>query len=162
MVAISSVFSLLSWAIHVFHFSSFSYFYPLQGNCEDENYSFWFLIQLTILSVLRESLFYPGRKPRHLWRSKSPVLYNGVYYLSCLLLERLESALNLNCDAFYNQAVNAGCEVLEPMMDAFWGDRNGKVKDPFGHCWSIASHKWIFTEEEMQERMQEWLKSLKQ
>lgn len=66
-----------------------------------------------------------------------------------------------DCDILYNQAVNAGCEVLEPMMDAFWGDRNGKVRDPFGHCWSIASHKWIFTEEEMQERMQEWLKSIK-
>lgn len=66
-----------------------------------------------------------------------------------------------DCDALFNRAVEAGCEVLEEMMDAFWGDRNGKIKDPFGHCWSFASHKWILTEEEMQERMQEWLKSLK-
>lgn len=65
-----------------------------------------------------------------------------------------------DCDALYNQAVKAGCEVVEQMMDAFWGDRNGKVKDPFGHCWSIASHKWILTPEEMQERMDEWLKSI--
>ncbi len=65
-----------------------------------------------------------------------------------------------DCDALYSQAVNAGCEVVEPMMDAFWGDRNGKVKDPFGHCWGIASHKWILTEDEMQERLQEWLKSI--
>lgn len=49
---------------------------------------------------------------------------------------------------------------MEPKMDAFWGDRNGKVKDPFGHCWGIASQKWILTEDEMQERMQEWLKSI--
>jgi PhnB protein len=47
-------------------------------------------------------------------------------------------------------------------MDAFWGDRNGKVKDPFGHCWSFARQKWILTEKELQERLQEWLKSLKQ
>lgn len=67
-----------------------------------------------------------------------------------------------DCDALFNRAVEAGCEVVYPLMDAFWGDRNGKVKDPFGHCWGFASHKWILTEEEMQERMQEWLKSLEQ
>jgi len=66
-----------------------------------------------------------------------------------------------DCDALYDRAVEAGCEVVEEMMDAFWGDRNGKVKDPFGHCWSIASNKWIVTPEEMQEGMNEWLKSLK-
>ena len=65
-----------------------------------------------------------------------------------------------DCDALYNQAIKAGCEVVEEMMDAFWGDRNGKVKDPFGHCWSIASHKWILTPEEMQARMGEWLKRI--
>ncbi len=67
-----------------------------------------------------------------------------------------------DCDALYNRALDAGCEVLQQIMDAFWGDRMGRVKDPFGHCWSIASHKWILTEEEMQERMNEWLKSLEQ
>ncbi len=57
-----------------------------------------------------------------------------------------------DCDGVYKRAVDAGCEVLMPMEDAFWGDRFGKVKDPFGHCWSIASHRWIFTPEEMEER----------
>ena len=67
-----------------------------------------------------------------------------------------------DCDALFSRAVEAGCEVVYPLMDAFWGDRNGKVKDPFGHCWGFASHKWVLTEEEMQERMQEWLKSVEQ
>ncbi len=65
-----------------------------------------------------------------------------------------------DCDVIFNRAVEAGCEVLMPMADAFWGDRFGKVKDPFGHCWAIATHKWVLTPEEMQERQQEWLKSL--
>ncbi len=65
-----------------------------------------------------------------------------------------------DCDAVLNQATEAGCEVLMPMADAFWGDRFGKVKDPFGHCWAIATHKWVLTPEEMQERQKEWLKSL--
>jgi len=66
-----------------------------------------------------------------------------------------------DCDAVFNRAVEAGCEILEEMMDAFWGDRNGKVKDPFGHCWSIASHKWILTPEEMQKGQKEWEEGLK-
>jgi hypothetical protein len=28
-----------------------------------------------------------------------------------------------------------------PMSDQFWGDRYGQVEDPFGHKWSIATHK---------------------
>ena len=28
-----------------------------------------------------------------------------------------------------------------PLMDAFWGDRYGQLKDPFGHTWEIATLK---------------------
>ncbi len=66
-----------------------------------------------------------------------------------------------DCDTLYNQAVNAGCEVVEPIMDAFWGDRMGKVKDPFGHCWAIASHRWIYSAEEMEENRKNWFDSQK-
>ena len=65
-----------------------------------------------------------------------------------------------DCDALYNQAVEAGCEVMQPIMDAFWGDRMGKVKDPFGHTWAIASHKWVYTPEEIRANELEWLKSM--
>jgi PhnB protein len=64
-----------------------------------------------------------------------------------------------NCDELYNRALSAGCEVVNEMMDAFWGDRMGKVKDPYGHCWSIASHKWDMTPEEIAKGQEEWLKS---
>ena len=67
-----------------------------------------------------------------------------------------------DCDAFYSRAIDAGCEVVDEMMDTFWGDRMGMVKDPFGHSWAIASHKWLLTEEEMQKGMEDWLKSLPQ
>jgi len=36
-----------------------------------------------------------------------------------------------------------------PLMDQFWGDRYGKVKDPFGHTWAIATHIKDMTPEEM-------------
>lgn len=45
-----------------------------------------------------------------------------------------------DADADFARALEAGAEVELPLMDAFWGDRYGKVKDPFGHHWSIATH----------------------
>lgn len=67
-----------------------------------------------------------------------------------------------DCDALYNQALGAGCEMMYEMMDAFWGDRMGKVKDPFGHCWSIATAKWEMTPEEIQKGQDEWFRSTAQ
>jgi uncharacterized glyoxalase superfamily protein PhnB len=45
-----------------------------------------------------------------------------------------------NVDATFKRAVDAGCTVMMPLEDAFWGDRYGKVTDPFGHQWSLATH----------------------
>jgi len=65
-------------------------------------------------------------------------------------------------DTAYNQSVKTGCEVIYKVMDAFWGDRTGKVKDPFGHTWTIASHKWDYTPEEIEKGQKEWLENLNQ
>jgi PhnB protein len=64
-----------------------------------------------------------------------------------------------DCDKLYNQALKAGCMVVNEMVDAFWGDRMGKVKDPYGHCWSIATFKWVLTREEINKGMEDWMKS---
>jgi len=45
-----------------------------------------------------------------------------------------------DADSRYNSAVAAGATALMPVMDMFWGDRYGQVKDPFGHVWAIATH----------------------
>ena len=45
-----------------------------------------------------------------------------------------------NADKAYAQAVAAGATVIMPLADMFWGDRFGKLRDPFGHEWSIAHH----------------------
>lgn len=63
-------------------------------------------------------------------------------------------------DAAFNQACAQGCEVLMPIMDTFWGDRFGKVRDPFGHCWAIATNKVTMTEEEMTQAKEEWEHSM--
>ncbi|MDO8544862.1 MAG: VOC family protein [Opitutaceae bacterium] len=43
-------------------------------------------------------------------------------------------------DAVVAQAVEAGAKVTMPVADMFWGDRYGKLEDPFGHRWSVATH----------------------
>ena len=56
-----------------------------------------------------------------------------------------------NADAAFDRAVKAGFTVKMPMMDQFWGDRYGQVEDPFGHQWSIATHKQDLTKEQIAE-----------
>jgi PhnB protein len=55
-------------------------------------------------------------------------------------------------DATFEQAQRAGAEVVSELEDMFWGDRFGTLSDPFGHVWSVATHKEDLSEEEMAER----------
>ncbi|HEV3081450.1 MAG TPA: VOC family protein [Gemmataceae bacterium] len=57
-----------------------------------------------------------------------------------------------DADAVFNRAVAAGCKVSMPLMDAFWGDRYGKLTDPYGHEWSVGTHKEDVPMEEMAKR----------
>ena len=57
-----------------------------------------------------------------------------------------------NVDAALQQAVEAGAEVEMPPADMFWGDRFAKLKDPFGHKWSLATHIEDVDVEEMGRR----------
>jgi PhnB protein len=52
-------------------------------------------------------------------------------------------------DATFEKAISAGAKVLDPVTDQFWGDRHGRLKDPFGHQWNIATHIQDLSEEEM-------------
>ena len=56
-------------------------------------------------------------------------------------------------DATFKQALAAGATEQMAPMDMFWGDRMGNLKDPFGHCWAIATHKEDVPAEEMGKRM---------
>jgi uncharacterized glyoxalase superfamily protein PhnB len=56
-------------------------------------------------------------------------------------------------DAFVERAVKAGAKVTMPVADQFWGDRYGKLEDPFGHHWSVATHVRDVSMEEAQQAM---------
>jgi PhnB protein len=60
-----------------------------------------------------------------------------------------------DADAVFAQAVAAGAKATMPLDDTFWGDRYGKVEDPFGHQWSIGTHVRDVSPEEMQKAMAE-------
>ncbi|MEM7477360.1 MAG: VOC family protein [Planctomycetota bacterium] len=67
-----------------------------------------------------------------------------------------------DCDATFQQAIDAGCEVISPVADMFWGDRHGRLKDPFGYQWGIATHIEDVSEEEMDRRGKAWLEEMSQ
>ena len=68
-----------------------------------------------------------------------------------------------DCDALFNRAVAAGAQVppgpMGQMSDQFWGDRAGTITDPYGYQWTIATRKEDLTAQEMQQRMDEFMKN---
>jgi len=80
------------------------------------------------------------------WGSKSPQTLNGTATAICLYVG--------DADAVFNQAVSAGAKVVMPLADQFWGDRYGKLADPFGHEWAVATHLEDLTPEEMKKRQE--------
>ena len=83
------------------------------------------------------------------WGTKSPLSLNGVHGSLHIYVE--------DADAAFNRALKAGATVRYPLEDAFWGDRYGKVTDPFGHEWGIATRVKDMTKAEMEKAGQEWM-----
>ncbi len=55
-------------------------------------------------------------------------------------------------DELWQQALVAGATEIVPLAETYWGDRCGKLMDPFGHVWSIASKVKRVNQEEIQAR----------
>lgn len=66
-----------------------------------------------------------------------------------------------NVDKTFNLAISEGATSLDPVVDQFWGDRHGAIKDPFGHIWSIATHVKDLTREEMKKAAEEAFSKIK-
>jgi PhnB protein len=56
-------------------------------------------------------------------------------------------------DTVFKRAIAAGGKVERDVKDQFYGDRSGTLTDPFGHKWTVATHKEDVSSEEMQKRM---------
>lgn len=66
-----------------------------------------------------------------------------------------------DADAVFNRAVEEGAEALMPMIDAFWGDRSGQIRDPFGHIWYIATKIEEVSHYEIKERHKDYVEKKK-
>ena len=63
----------------------------------------------------------------------------------------ISSSLNIyvtDVDKSWQRAIDAGAKIVFPLADQFWGDRYGKLVDPFGHVWGLATHKEDVSDEE--------------
>ena len=56
-------------------------------------------------------------------------------------------------DTVAKQAVAVGAKEIRPVVDQFYGDRSGTFLDPFGHVWTIGTHKEDVSSEEMARRL---------
>jgi len=81
------------------------------------------------------------------WGNLSPLALNGSPVNLCLYVD--------DVDAAFAQALEAGATELKAVEDQFYGDRMGQLTDPFGHIWSLMTHKEDLTFDEMQTRMNE-------
>lgn len=88
------------------------------------------------------------------WGSKSPLMLggNGTHVM----------IYTKDVDAAFARAVAAGCTAEMPVTTMFWGDRYGKVSDPYGHQWSIGTNVEIVSPKELQRRADAWMKQMAQ
>jgi PhnB protein len=59
-------------------------------------------------------------------------------------------------DAAWQRALDAGAEVVYPLGDQFYGERGGRVRDPYGHQWMMAQRTEELSHEEMMRRAAEY------
>jgi len=78
------------------------------------------------------------------WGNLSPQSIGGSAVMISLYVE--------DVDAIAETAIGAGATMPIPVKDQFYGDRSGRLIDPFGHIWAIATHKEDLSAEEMQKR----------
>ena len=50
--------------------------------------------------------------------------------------------------------------MLDPVKDQFWGDRHGRLEDPFGHLWSVATHKKDLSPDELRNAGETFFKEM--
>ncbi len=62
-------------------------------------------------------------------------------------------------DRVVEKATAEGAKILKPVQDQFYGDRNGFIRDPFGHLWGIATHVEDVSPEQMKERMKKMMQA---
>ena len=82
--------------------------------------------------------------------NKSPNKTNGNSVHLCVYLP--------DVDAVIKKAQDNGAKLLMPAKDEFYGDRSGRIEDPFGYVWMLQTHIRDVSEKEMKKIMDEMVK----
>jgi PhnB protein len=64
-------------------------------------------------------------------------------------------------DAVAQRAIAAGAKVIFPIADQFYGDRSGRLQDPFGHMWIVSTHKEDLTPAQISQRAEAWMNEMR-
>ncbi|WP_162652297.1 VOC family protein [Lentilitoribacter sp. Alg239-R112] len=81
---------------------------------------------------------------------KSPLSYDGTPVSINIYVDDI--------DTTFNNMISDGCKTLTQIENQFHGDRSGKLQDPFGHIWHIASNLEDVGTEEIKRRFNEMMK----
>jgi PhnB protein len=81
--------------------------------------------------------------------NKSPKTLNGNSVNLCVYVQ--------DVDAVVKKAIDSGANILIPVADQFYGDRSGRIEDPFGYIWIVSTHIKDVSEEEMKKAMDEMM-----
>jgi PhnB protein len=76
--------------------------------------------------------------------NRAPPTMGGTFIVLHLYVE--------DVDDVAKRAVSAGARLAIPLADQFYGDRSGRIVDPFGIVWIIATHREDMSPQEMQKR----------
>jgi PhnB protein len=77
----------------------------------------------------------------HIYVNGGSVMLNDFFPEYGHAVEKPAAIIHLQVsgvDDWWKRAVEAGCEVVMPLEQQFWGDRYGQVKDPYGVTWSLG------------------------
>ena len=80
------------------------------------------------------------------WGNKSPLALGGSPMFLMAYVD--------DVDAAFRRAIAAGATEVRPVVDQFYGDRSGTLKDPYGHQWTLSTHIEDVSEAEAQRRME--------
>ena len=81
--------------------------------------------------------------------NQSPKTLNGNSIILCVYVP--------DVDATIQKATEKNAKVIMPAQDQFYGDRSGRIEDPFGYRWMVATHVRDVSEEEMKHAMEEMM-----
>ena len=95
------------------------------------------------LEIGRDGLIMIGEESPQ-WNALSPAAFGGSPVTFMVYVE--------DVDATVDRAVAAGARLEMKVETQFYGDRSGRIVDPFGHVWNIATHVEDVSPEEMQRR----------